>query len=155
MLEKDRKRCLVIESVLDGKGTKSRSIGFQARLQEAGLFSSNLFVQHDLAIELNAYRKVMSALNNEGFHFDAAFCETDNIAYGVLLACQDFGLRVPEDFSIVGFDDLLEGAGNITTIKQDLDSITNAVIELLSEAREQKPERNIMIPVNLVARGTT
>ncbi len=55
--------------------------------------------------------------------FTALFCYNDNFAIGAIRAIQEAGLRVPEDISVVGFDDI-EGAayGNpsLTTVRQPL-----------------------------------
>ena len=67
------KNNVIIESVLEGKGTKARAIGFQTHLQQQGSISSHLYIQELNAIELQTYRTVMSMLKQGAFHFDAAF----------------------------------------------------------------------------------
>ena len=52
----------------------------------------------------------------------AIICGSDVIAYGVLAECQRKGVRVPEDFSVIGFDDLPLSAHTnppLTTIRQN------------------------------------
>lgn len=148
-------RNIVIENVVEGKGTKARSIGFQTYLQEKGLMSSNLYIKELHAIELQAYRTVTSMLKQGGYNFDAAFCENDDIAYGALMACEDFGLKVPEQFKIVGFDDLPDVFSEITTVRQDIRQIANSAIELLEEAKKNMPVRQVLLPVELIKRNST
>jgi DNA-binding LacI/PurR family transcriptional regulator len=55
--------------------------------------------------------------------FTALFCYNDNFAIGAIRAIQESGLRVPDDISVVGFDDISAAAyGNpsITTVRQPL-----------------------------------
>jgi LacI family repressor for deo operon, udp, cdd, tsx, nupC, and nupG len=64
----------------------------------------------------------------------AAFCFSDQMALGVLAACRDLGLRVPEDFSIVGFDDLASSrylTPPLTTIAQPMREIGVRAVNLL------------------------
>lgn len=44
--------------------------------------------------------------DNGGIKFDALICLNDEMAYGALLFCKNHGLRVPEDLTLLGFDDL-------------------------------------------------
>jgi DNA-binding LacI/PurR family transcriptional regulator len=64
----------------------------------------------------------------------AIFAGNDEMALGLLHALQDNGIRVPEDVSVVGFDDL-PGAAHflppLTTIRQDFDELARGVIATL------------------------
>jgi len=55
--------------------------------------------------------------------FTALFCYNDNFAIGAIRAIQEAGLRVPDDISVVGFDDIVGAAyanPSITTVRQPL-----------------------------------
>jgi DNA-binding LacI/PurR family transcriptional regulator len=73
---------------------------------------------------------------------EAVFCVTDLIACGFMdTARQDFGIRIPEDLCVVGFDDI-EQAGwlsyRLTTFAQPLDEMASAIAQLLEHAAEEK-----------------
>jgi LacI family transcriptional regulator len=62
-------------------------------------------------------------LVNRGVDFTALVCFNDLSAIGAIRALKDHGLRVPEDVSVVGFDDLESAAyhnPSLTTIRQPL-----------------------------------
>jgi DNA-binding LacI/PurR family transcriptional regulator len=64
----------------------------------------------------------------------AVFVANDQMAMGVLLACAESGRRVPEDISIVGFDDTPESAYCIpplTTIRQDFAALGREAVQRL------------------------
>ena len=68
----------------------------------------------------------------------AVFCANDHTALGLLRALQQSGLRVPEDVSLVGFDDIPEAeyfGPPLTTVRQDFDELgrraLGAVVELI------------------------
>jgi LacI family transcriptional regulator len=50
-------------------------------------------------------REAMNGLLRSGTPVDAAFCITDELAIGAMNAAQSLGLRVPDDFGVVGFSD--------------------------------------------------
>jgi len=69
---------------------------------------------------------------------DGIFCVTDLLALGVMDGARhEFGLRIPDDLSVVGFDDI-EPAGwasyDLTTFHQPMDEITARVAELVESA---------------------
>jgi LacI family transcriptional regulator len=85
------------------------------------------------------------------------FAATDLQAIGILRATRDIGLRVPQDLSILGFDDLdvAEYVG-LTTISQHLDESGRVAVELLL-SRLVDPTRSIQhiqIPLTIVERET-
>lgn len=65
---------------------------------------------------------------------DAVFAFNDLMAVGALRACQEAGVRVPDDIAVAGFDDTAEGrfhSPSLTTITPDLETLTTLVLDLL------------------------
>lgn len=89
----------------------------------------------------------------------AVFVAGDQMAIGAIEAVHEHGLRVPEDISIIGYDDIemiKYITPKLTTIRQDTDEIGEAAAELLLEqmtAKERRTERRI-IPVRLIERAS-
>ncbi len=64
----------------------------------------------------------------------AIFCATDVIAFGVIDAAKEHGLRVPEDLWVVGYDDIPMSAWKVldlTTIRQPIDEMANLSLQRL------------------------
>ena len=81
------------------------------------------------------------------------------VAAAFLLALSEGGRRVPEDASIVGFDDLPEAAyfnPPLTTVHQDFSTVALRAVELAMGAMSGKPPRSTeLIEPRLVLRGST
>lgn len=90
----------------------------------------------------------------------AVFAGNDQMALGLVHGLHEHGLRVPDDVSIVGFDDLPDAAAYLpalTTIRQGFDEIgATAVEHLLSRVEDPgiEPARTL-VPVELVVRSST
>ncbi|MEU1268733.1 substrate-binding domain-containing protein [Streptomyces sp. NPDC005799] len=93
----------------------------------------------------------------------AVFCANDHMALGLLRALQQAGLRVPEDISVVGFDDMPETeyfGPSLTSVRQDFDELGRRALRLLIEivgdpdaGLEMADEtHHIVIPPTLVVR---
>ncbi|MDR2053923.1 MAG: substrate-binding domain-containing protein [Treponema sp.] len=66
----------------------------------------------------------------------AFFCMNDIIVYGCIKALRDHGIRIPEDVSIIGFDDLPSGSITdppLTTIRVSTHQIGERALERLSD----------------------
>lgn len=91
---------------------------------------------------------------------DAVFCATDMIALGFLDAArQRFGMRVPEDLRVVGFDDIPHarmGSYRLTTVAQNVDELARETVEVLAERMVDfaLPTRMRVVPVSLVERDS-
>ncbi len=155
LLENGCESFLIIESALQGKGTKSRTLGFQKSIQQQGFIASQLYIDELLAVELQTYRTLSKVLLKKTLQFDAIFCENDDIAYGAMLACQDAGIQIPKDLKIVGFDDLPGVFESITTVHQDIQLIAQNAVELLAKARDGVEPQSRLLPVNLVVRDSS
>lgn len=90
----------------------------------------------------------------------AIICASDLEAGGVIEAAQAAGLKVPEDLSVIGFDDIDMAAHcnpPLTTIRQDVERIGREALELLVELVQNPkmppPER--IIPAKLIVRQST
>jgi DNA-binding LacI/PurR family transcriptional regulator len=91
---------------------------------------------------------------------DAVFCAADIIALGVLDAARyELGLQIPKDLAVIGFDDIPAAswpAYDLTTIRQPVDAMVSATIDLLKQDNQgaYQPETRIL-PVKLIERGST
>jgi LacI family transcriptional regulator len=90
----------------------------------------------------------------------AIFCFNDNNAVGAIQAARARGLRVPEDLSIVGFDDV-EGATivtpKLTTVRQPLAEMGRTGVSLLMRmlAGERFETLHVELATRLVVREST
>ncbi|MEU1477578.1 LacI family DNA-binding transcriptional regulator [Streptomyces sp. NPDC001668] len=91
----------------------------------------------------------------------AVFAANDDMAIGVIRALLEAGLRVPEDVSVVGFDDIPVSAyvtPPLTTVRQPFDAVAHEGLRLLVQAIEKpdaEPARASDPPVELVVRAST
>jgi DNA-binding LacI/PurR family transcriptional regulator len=90
----------------------------------------------------------------------AVFAASDLIALGFLAASETHGVRVPEDLSVVGFDDLRFSGfvrPRLTTVHSPVERLAAIGVEMLVE-RLHRPElspRTEVLPVSLVERAST
>ncbi len=88
----------------------------------------------------------------------AVFAASDTLAIGVMEAARDMELRVPEDLSVIGYDDIeVAEYLNLSTMRQPLFVSGVEGVELLFDtiADIQSVPQEVVLPVELVARGTT
>lgn len=90
----------------------------------------------------------------------AVFASNDNMAIGLVSALHGRGLRVPEDVSVVGFDDVPEAPyllPPLTTVRQDFAALGGLIMQKVLIAIEE-PERVVEstpLPTTLVVRQST
>lgn len=99
-------------------------------------------------------KHLVNAMYHDGV--TAVLCETDQVAFNVYICCNSLGIRVPDDISITGFDNInwaTTGGAHITTIDQNFASIGKSITDILLQD-SYTPSRTV-IPVNLVPRRST
>jgi DNA-binding LacI/PurR family transcriptional regulator len=88
----------------------------------------------------------------------AIFCHSDEMAFGALKAIRNKGMRVPEDISVIGFDDhdIAQYIG-LTTVSQppQFEGQVAAAATVTEITNPSLKKKNIVVPLNLVVRETT
>ncbi|PZE21658.1 LacI family DNA-binding transcriptional regulator [Paenibacillus xerothermodurans] len=142
------------------RSSLERIRGVRHTLVEAGLSLPDDLVKYsgDALIKDGKY-KAMELLQCEEAP-TAIFCCNDLLAIGALQAAKDLSIRVPEDLSIVGFDNTILAAvadPPLTTVAQPTDVMCKTVVELLmQQLKHQSPvNRRIVLEPELVARQST
>lgn len=90
----------------------------------------------------------------------AVFAANDLSAIGTMEVARDLGLSVPEDLSVVGFDNVPESAlttPSLTTVGQPMQRMGSEAVTLLISlmAGEEPATTHLRLPVELVRRGST
>ncbi len=89
----------------------------------------------------------------------AVFATADIMAVGIMAGIQQSGKKVPEDISVIGFDDInlcQLSSPRLTTIHQDAPLKGKLAVEFLIDLLENNPieNREIILPVRLVERDS-
>lgn len=137
--------------------------GYLDTLQAAGITPAGEWIQINAGHTLEGLRGDMQVGYTLGGHIlgqelTAVFCYCDSIAAGLLRACRERGLRVPEDLSVVGYDDseICEVVHPpLTTVHQPRRPMGRLATEMLlaSIAGEQLSDQKLQL--DLVVRGST
>lgn len=126
------KRFAFVAGETEASTSVDREEGFSRRMREHGV-ESWLREQGDFT-HGSGYAAALRMLDHPDYP-DAIFCANDQMAMGVIDAARsEFGMRVPDDFSIVGFDDTLAAGWppyELTTIRQPLETMVDATVDLL------------------------
>ena len=106
LISKGHRKIGYIRSNFRIKGFRSRYYGYQIALRKARLEMNEKFI-FSVSPNLNgAYRDMLAHLNTRKELPTAFFADNDLMALGAMRALQERGYRIPEDISIIGFDDL-------------------------------------------------
>jgi len=95
-----------------------------------------------------------------GLYFSGLVTSNDYLALGAILALNERGLHIPEDISIIGFDDAPESAfytPPLTTIRQDYDALGTESIDYLVDLinnQETSTHQRVLIPRLIIRRST-
>ena len=136
-----------------------RLSGFRQAMIENNLVCKQEYIIHANYNEQDGYTSMMKLLKSEDPP-TALFAANDIMAMGAIKAVKDSGLSVPEDISIVGYNDIwiaCHMAPPLTTVKTPLYDMGYLGAELLYEqvTGKSKEKRNIILPVELIVRSST
>lgn len=134
-----------------------RHRGYRLALQEAGIPLRRHYYRQG-GLERGDARPLAHELLNLPDRPTAIFTYCDTQAFGVIEAATELGLRIPEDVSVIGFDDI-EAAeyAQLTTVRQSLFESGVLGAELMLEAIRDPmcDTQEVLLDVDLVIRQTT
>lgn len=137
----------------------ARTRGYRAALAAAGLSPGP--VLDGGFTPAGGAAAMVELLKSVGGPPSAVFCQSDEMAFGALRALQRAGIRVPDEVSVIGFDDHeLADAFELTTVGQPICAQGAAAARWLTAGLDQpangvQPVTDSVHPVRLVRRGST
>lgn len=134
-----------------------RLAGYRHALEQAGVaFDTGLVMQGELHEQSGAL--AMHRLLDTARPFTAVFAANDQMAFGAQLALRRGGLRVPQDVSLVGFDDLPVSAfmmPPLTTVRQPARDIGRIAVQGMLALIEGRTPDLAAPPLQLIVREST
>jgi len=161
LLQEGRTKVAMISGPIDCVGMYLRSAGYQQALMEHQLPYDPRLVRIGDWDEASGYEQTCQLLS-ENQDFDAIFAQSDLIAFGASRALREKGLNVPEDVSIIGFDNIPACQffePPLTSIQPPFEGMGAAALTRLLELLETgSMAENIsgqLLPCQLILRSST
>ncbi|GAB3264693.1 LacI family DNA-binding transcriptional regulator [Chitinimonas naiadis] len=154
LLEQGHRQIAFIAGPPDHDDARARLAGYRAALDVAGIhFDPNLVAQGNF-LESGGLLALNDLLETRQ-RFTAIFCANDQTAYGARLALYRRGIRVPDDISIVGFDDLPYSnytTPPLTTVKQPIYEVGKRAVQAVLQMVNDEPALIMPPTLELVVR---
>ncbi len=139
--------------------SRARLRGYASAVRKAGIPVSEVPVYECTESTREEGRKAALRLLGRENRPTALLCMSDQLAFGVLDAARELGLSVPENLSVVGFDDVPEAkrtTPTLTTVHQShAEKGLRAGRILVARLGGDEPPETDLLPTRLVERGST
>ena len=142
----------------DSSTNQDREAGLRAGLVERGLrVVARAVGNYEFERAAQATRELFDGLVNSPDRPDALFVASDHMAFAAIDTLRTLGLRVPEDVSVVGFDNVPQaawGAYSLTTIEQSAVPMIEATVRMLLQqlGDDAVTSDHVVVPTQLVVR---
>ena len=162
MIDQGARKIVCITAYAAGS-SEERLRGYRAALEE-----NNIPFEPSLCIRERGYAwtgySIVCSLLSDGMGFDGIFAGNDQRAVGAIKAINEWGMRVPDDIQVVGFDNSIVASlirPSLTTVnvpRRRLGREAMSILINLQEA-EDTPDNNaplkVLLPLKLIERGST
>jgi LacI family repressor for deo operon, udp, cdd, tsx, nupC, and nupG len=159
LLELGHRDIAYIGGANDFSLSKDRLKGFKSALARAGLRAGKGNI-HSGDFTPAFGHEAATIILGQSTRPTAIFCASDELAIGAMSAAHGYGLSIPKDLSIIGFDDIeiaAFGSPPLTTIRQPMAELgrcaTGMMLQILSGSPPIEP--HVILPHELVVRGST
>jgi DNA-binding LacI/PurR family transcriptional regulator len=138
--------------------SSDRLLGYREALEQAGIpYNDNLVRPGDFEPE-SGYQQ-MDSLLSSGVPFTAGFIASDAVLIGANAALRERGLHIPDDISLVGFDDIAWSKyvdPPLTTIRLPAQALGYQACTMLMQILNGQniPEKNLVLPTELIIRNS-
>jgi DNA-binding LacI/PurR family transcriptional regulator len=152
-----KRRILFLRGPVHQEDSMHREAGYKAALQSNNIpFDEKLVLNGDFERDI-AYEAMNQILGNgRQVAFDAIFTGDDDAAIGVLKSLQEHSIRVPDDVSVIGFDDLGFAPflnPPLTTVRAPTEKVGVIAAERLFDILENHPSDEVVIlPTEIIYR---
>jgi len=163
LLEQGYRRIGLIGGPHEWWESQQRERGWFETLQKAGISELAGLREEGDWTAASGYNAMMNLLRRVE-NLDAVFVANDSMALGALQAAANYGLSVPQELAVVGFDDIPESAyfsPSLTTIRQDLLELGCQAVSLLNgqllaqrNGEPAEPQHMILEPRLIVRRSS-
>jgi LacI family gluconate utilization system Gnt-I transcriptional repressor len=159
LLELGHKRIAVIASRLDARA-RARLEGYTRAMQEAGLYDEKWRATTPQQTCVKAGGELLTRLIEKGDRPQAVFCCDDLLALGVLFECQRRNIKVPEEMSIIGFNNLEFAAAahpplaTVATPRYEMGQMAAEIVRKIIESGERPAHNRIDVGFKLELRGS-
>ncbi len=158
LLARGHARIATITGPTEWQSSRARLEGYRDALRQAGIALEPSLVEQAPGWGLADGQAAMARLLAREVRFTALFAYSDLIAIGAIRELRANGMRVPEDVSVVGYDDIPVAAflePPLTTVSQPMREVGKRAASLLLGAISGGGNGGVhLLPVRLVARGS-
>jgi LacI family transcriptional regulator len=160
LIDLGHQRIGFITGTLDLGCSRDRQAGYEVALHDHGLPVDPQLIQEGDFSQPSGFTAAQALLALPAAVPTAIFASNDVMAFGVMEAVRDRGLRIPEDISIVGFDNIpqaVQVSPQLTTVQQPLAEMgREAARRLLGLIQEpERPYAHVELPTRLIVRAST
>lgn len=158
LIDLGHKKICHLAGIQKSSASAERYQGFVKAMKDEGLdIRQGAVLQGDL--RLGSGEAVGHRLIKEGLKYTAVFSANDQMAIGLISAFEREGIRVPEDVSVIGFDDIAYARLpriQLTTVRQPSYEMSRAAMNMLLEQLRQQSSvsRTMRFEPELVVRST-
>jgi len=158
LIEQGHMRIAMIEGIEGFKSSQVRKDGYLSALIEHRIPITNEYLMQG-SYDMESGYQAMKRLIELESRPTAVFCSNDDMAIGAMRAAFDSGIKIPEEFSIVGFDDI--GFAHyttpaLTTVKRPIEQISiegaKKILQLINEPNQ--PGEIIFVDTELKIRDS-
>ncbi|GAA3189019.1 LacI family DNA-binding transcriptional regulator [Dactylosporangium siamense] len=157
LLDRGRRRIAAIAGPQDMAAGVSRLTGYREAIERAGRPVDERLIAYGDFSEASGERAVHELLARTP-DVDAVFAASDLMAVGALRALRELGRRVPDDVSLVGFDDVAIARQTdppLTTVHQPVEAMGREMVRLLLARIAGAAPTAVMVETHLVERAST
>ena len=157
LIQLGRKRIAFLGGTQDAQEVMLRYQGYEKALQNAGFGIDPALVTHGDYTSRTGYEQMQKLLRQHD-DIDGVFACSDLMAIGAMEALREQGRQVPQDVSVVGFDDipLAEHCSPpLTTIRQNIAKTGEILVHNLTQYLQDGIISRAILPVELVVRKSS
>lgn len=156
LIENNHHKIACISGISGFKSTDERQAGYMEALREYGIQVLDEYIVTGAYTMKSGYR-AMQQLLSLATRPTAVFCSNDDMAIGAIKAIHEYGLKVPDDISVVGFDSIPFAEYTIpslTSIKRKIKDISHLAAEKLLTLMNSDETQGelIMLETSLIKR---